>query len=97
MCFHFHIYVFSDVFLLDMSYCMQTSCSTMPMLQLQYIYKYVQDGLLYITMILNIHTFLRFNLWLSARCAEINYSKNKTLGRALDLRANGAWLSKLTE
>ena len=25
------------------------------------------------------------------------YSDNKTLGRAQDLRANGAWLSKLTE
>ena len=29
--------------------------------------------------------------------AEITTSSNKTLGRALDPRANGTWLSKLTE
>ena len=30
-------------------------------------------------------------------CSERKQQGNKTLGRALDPRANGTWLSKLTE
>ena len=36
-------------------------------------------------------------LWFFPVILEYNLTRNKTLGRALDLRANGAWLSKITE
>ena len=36
-------------------------------------------------------------LWFFPVILEYNLTRNKTLGRALDLRANGAWLSTITE
>ena len=36
-------------------------------------------------------------LWFFPVILEYNLTRNKMLSRALDLRANGTWLSKITE
>ena len=36
-------------------------------------------------------------LEVGSQISELGHRANKTLGRALDLRANSAWLCKLTE